>query len=142
MLEVLWRRHRLKFVDTTFIICLLRGDRRTIEKARELNGEGGAATTTVNVYEAAYGVHRSLKDNSRRLAELEKLMQNLDVFGLTYEAALKAAELSGDLGRRGLSLDPFDSMVAAIAIVNGADSLVTRNTRHFAKVKGLITETH
>jgi predicted nucleic acid-binding protein len=132
----------LKFVDTTFIISLLRGDKRTVEKARELNREGGAATTAINVYEAAYGVFRSMSDSPRRLLELEKLLQSLDVFGLDYGAALKAAGISGSLERSGVGIDPFDSLVAAIAIVNGADSLVTRNVSHFERIPDLKTETH
>jgi len=52
----------LKFIDTTFLIALLRGDKLTLEKARELNEEGGAATTVINVYEAAYGVFRGMSD--------------------------------------------------------------------------------
>jgi len=132
----------LRFVDTTFIVSLLRGEKRTVEKARELNEEGGAATTAINVYEAAYGVFRSMSDSPRRLLELEKLLQSLDVFGLDYGAALKAAEISGSLERSGEGIDPFDSLVAAIAVVNGANSLVTRNVSHFERIPDLKTETH
>ena len=132
----------MRFVDTTFIVSLLRGEKRTVEKARELNEEGGAATTAINVYEAAYGVFRSMSDSPRRLLELEKLLQSLDVFGLDYGAALKAAEISGSLERSGEGIDPFDSLVAAIAVVNGANSLVTRNVSHFERIPDLKTETH
>jgi predicted nucleic acid-binding protein len=52
-----------------------------------------------------------------------------------------AAKISGELERKGKGIDPFDSLVAAIALVNGADSLITRNVSHF-KVDGLKTETH
>jgi tRNA(fMet)-specific endonuclease VapC len=132
----------LRFVDTTFIISLLRGDKRTVEKAKELNEEGGAATTVINVFEAAYGVFRGMSDPPRRLLELEKLLQSLDVFGLDYGAALKAAEISGSLEKSGAGIDPFDSLVAAIAMVNGAESLITRNVSHFERIPGLRTETH
>ena len=132
----------MKFVDTTFIIALLRGEKNTVDKAIELNEEGGAATTVINVYEATYGVFRSMADSPKRLLELEKLLQNLDIFSLDYNAALKAAKLSGELERHGVGIDPFDSLVAAIALVNGADSLVTRNISHFARIDELKTETH
>ena len=132
----------MKFVDTTFIIALLRGDKPTIDKAGELNDEGGAATTVINVYEAAYGVFRGMADSPRRLMELERLLQSLDVFSLDYRAALRAAHISGELERKGIGIDPFDSLVAAIALVNGADSLITRNITHFDKIDDLKTETH
>jgi predicted nucleic acid-binding protein len=132
----------LKFVDTTFIIALLRGDKPTINKARELNEEGGAATTVINVYETAYGVFRSTSDPPRRLLELERLLQSLDIFSLDYRAALRAAEISGTLEKKGIGIDPFDSLVAAISLVNGADSLVTRNISHFNRIDDLKVETH
>jgi len=132
----------LKFVDTTFIIALLRGDKATIDKAVELNEEGGAATTVINAYEAVYGVFRSMTDSPKRLMELERLLQSLDIFNLDYNAALRAAKISGELERRGIGIDPFDSLVAAIALVNGADSLITRNVTHFARIDDLKTETH
>ncbi|MGD0804596.1 MAG: type II toxin-antitoxin system VapC family toxin [Candidatus Bathyarchaeia archaeon] len=132
----------MKFVDTTFIIALLRGDKTTVEKASELNEEGGAATTVINVYEASYGVYRSMTDPPRRLMELERLLQNLDIFSLDYRAALMAAKISGELERKGIGIDPFDSLVAAIALVNGADSLITRNVSHFNRIDDLKTETH
>ena len=132
----------MKFVDTTFLIALLRGDKPTLEKAEVLNREGGAATTVINVYESAYGVFKSMTDSPRRLLELEKLLQNLDIFNLDYRAALRAAEISGELDRKGVGIDPFDSLVSAIALVNGADSLVTRNSSHFDRIDGLKIETH
>ena len=132
----------MKFVDTTFIISLLRGDKTTIEKAEQLNSEGGAATTVINVYETAYGVFRSTSDPPRRLLELERVLQSLDIFNLDYRATLRAAKISGELEIKGIGIDPFDSLIAAIALVNGADSLITRNISHFERVDDLKTETH
>jgi predicted nucleic acid-binding protein len=74
--------------------------------------------------------------------ELERLLQNLDIFSLDYRAALMAAKISGELERKGIGIDPFDSLVAAIALVNGADSLITRNVSHFNRIDDLKTETH
>jgi len=132
----------MKVVDTTFLVCLLRGDERTLEKARSLDAEGGAATTVVNVFEVAYGVHRGMSDAPGRLEAFERVISNLEVLSLDYRAAVKAAEISGSLDRSGRGIDPFDSLVAAIALVNGADSLVTRNLAHFQRVPGLRIEAH
>jgi len=132
----------LKVVDTTFLISLLRGDPRTLEKAEELDGEGGAATTVINVFEAAYGTFRGMSDPTKRLEALDRLISNLDVLDLGYAAAMRAAENSGTLDRRGAGIDPLDSLVAAIALANGAESLVTRNTTHFERIPELNVEHH
>lgn len=132
----------MKVVDTTFIIGLLRGDTGTVEKARELDGEGGAATTVVNVFEVSYGVYRSMSDVDRRLEEARRVFSNLDVFPLDSMAAVKAAEIAASLDREGRGVDPFDALVAGIALVNGAESIVTRNVAHFERMPGLVVEEH
>ena len=132
----------MRVVDTTFIIGLLRGDAGTVEKARELDGEGGAATTVVNVFEVSYGVYRGMSDVDRRLEEARRVFSNLDVFPLDFRAAVKAAEIAASLDREGRGVDPFDALVAGIAFVNGAERIVTRNVAHFERMPGLIVEEH
>lgn len=132
----------MKFVDTTFLVSLLRNDSRTLEKARELDEEGGAATTVINVFEITYGVYRSMSDIAGRLEASERVQLNLDVFPLDYRSAAKAAEIAGTLDREGMSIDPFDALVAGIALENGADCLVTRNVDHFERIHGLQVEEH
>ena len=58
------------------------------------------------------------------------------------DAVKKAAEISGTLDQEGNGVDPFDSLIAGIALAHGVESLVTRNTSHFNRIKGLTTETH
>jgi len=132
----------LKIVDTTFLIGLLRGDPRTLEKARELDGEGGAATTAINVFEVTYGVYRSMSDTERRLEAVMRLLLNLDVFPLDHRSAVKGAGIAGTLDREGRGIDPFDALVAGIALENGAARLVTRNVSHFERIRGLQVEEH
>ena len=132
----------MKVVDTTFIIGLLRGDQETIKKAAELDREGGAATTSVNIFEVSYGVYRSMTEIDRRLEESLRVFSNLDIFPLDFRAAIKAAEISGTMDREGTSIDPFDSLVAGIAITNGAEAIVTRNIDHFERIEELKVEGH
>ena len=132
----------MKFVDTTFIISLLRNDSLTLEKARELDEEGGAATTVINVFEIIYGVYRNKSDIEDRLKTTERVLLNLDVFPLEHRSAVKAAEIAGTLDREGMSIDSFDALVAGIALVNGAECLVTRNASHFERIQGLKVEEH
>ena len=132
----------MKLVDTTFIVSLLRNDPLTVEKTRELDEEGGAATTVVNVFEIIYGVYRSRSDIEERLKSAERVLLNLDVFPLERRSAFKAAEIAGTLDREGAGIDSFDALVAGIALVNGAECVVTRNVSHFERVQDLKVEGH
>lgn len=132
----------MKIVDTTFLIALLRNDQSTIKKARELDKQGGAATTTVNIYETMYGVYRSLSMQEKRLASLQQLLTNLDILHLDYEATSRAAQISGTLARRGKGIDPFDALIAGITLTNGAEAIITRNIKHFTRIPELVVEEH
>lgn len=132
----------MKVVDSTFLISLLRNDPATVRKAEELDKEGGAATTVINVFEVTYGVYRSMSEVPRRMEAFERLMANFEVHDLDIEAAKKAAQISGTLSREGNTIDPFDSLVAGISLTRSAEALVTRNTAHFNRIPELIVEEH
>ena len=132
----------MKVADSTLLIGILRGESAAVEKARELDEEGGVATTAINVYEVAYGVYRGASDPTRRMGALDRIISNLDVLPLDTTSALRAAELAGNLDKRGNSIDPFDALIASITLENGADCLVTSNTSHFQRVIGLRVEGH
>ena len=132
----------MKLVDTTFIIGLLRGDSATVEKALQIDGEGGALSTAVNVFEVAYGAIRSMSDSQRRMEQVRKVISNLEIFPLDSRAAFKAAEIAADLDKRGMTVDPFDALIAGIAMINGIKTIVTRNTDHFERIPELEVEIH
>ena len=132
----------MKSLDTTFLIDLLRGEAGAVERAGELDEEGGASTTAVNVFELSYGVYRGVKDVERRLEEVKRVVSNLQVFPLEQRAAMKSAEIAGTLDREGGGIDPFDALIAGIVIVEGAECIVTKNVTHFERVPGLKVEKH
>jgi tRNA(fMet)-specific endonuclease VapC len=81
--------------------------------------------------------------SSRRKRELERRL-------VTLLAALARAEwsdevsrsfgnLKAELERRGERVDDFDLAIAAHAIVHDA-AVVTRNTRHFVRIRSLRVE--
>jgi tRNA(fMet)-specific endonuclease VapC len=93
------------------------------------------------IAEMRYGLSRL--PGSRRKRELERRL-------ITLLAALTRAEWSdevsrcfgdvkADLERRGERVDDFDLAIAAHAIAHDA-AVVTRNTRHFVRIRSLRVE--
>lgn len=132
----------MKVVDSTFLISLLRNDPATVRKAKELDMEGGASTTVINVFEVVFGVYRAMSEAPRRMESFERLIANFEVLDLNVEAAKKAAQISGILSKEGNGIDPFDSLIAGITQTCGAEALVTRNITHFSRIPGLTIEEH
>lgn len=111
----------------------------TRELAEELERRGEVlATTAFNAYEALLGVH-SLSDRTRRSKLLDlyaRVIARVVVLPMSLEDAAKAAELGGELRRRGRDVGA-DSVTAAIAMRSGCDGIVTRNSTHFERLKDL-----
>lgn len=92
-------------------------------------------TTTFNVFEAHTGSY-SLKDKKMRKKAVEKLnkvLKRIEILPFLEEDALRAADIVGNLRRRGKFVGA-DAIIAAIALNNGC-VLVTRNRDHFRWIK-------
>lgn len=114
-----------------------------VEKAEEFDEAGGAATTAINLFEITYGIYRSRHiDCKRRLSEVERLFSRMDIFPLEERAAVEAGKILGALSREGEIIDVLDGMIGAIAVVNGCDTIVTRNVDHFNRIPDLKVETY
>jgi len=132
----------MKGVDTTFLIDLLKGDQAAAKKARELDGEPLVFTTQINVFEIYRGVYRlAPAQRQRHLALLHSLMDGFHLLDLNHQASLKAARISGELMRRGITLDGGDTLIAGILLTNGCDTIVT-NDKHFERIEEIIIENY
>lgn len=63
------------------------------------------------------------------------------IWDLYGESAVVAGGIDGNLIKKGLKIDPEDSMIAGIAMSRG-ETILTRNTEHFGKIEGLNIETY
>lgn len=61
------------------------------------------------------------------------------VLDLKKDSSSRAGLIYADLRKKGQALDPTDCMIAAIALENN-ETLLTRNEKHFSKIKGLKIE--
>jgi tRNA(fMet)-specific endonuclease VapC len=93
------------------------------------------------VAELRYGLARL--PSSRRKRELERrlvtLLAALARVEWSDEVSRCFGDVKADLERRGESVDDFDVAIAAHAIAHEA-AVVTRNTRHFVRIRSLRVE--
>lgn len=98
---------------------------------------GEIGLCSVVAAELAYGVARS---GSRRNREaLELFLSPLEILPFDERAVWAYGDLRTGLERRGLTIGPMDTMIAAHALSVGA-TLVTNNLREFSRVEGLALE--
>lgn len=122
--------------DTSFVIDYLKGN----DAAKEIldSFQKGNEVLTIPspvVMELTAGAHLSKK----RIIEIDKIKSFLSSFvvlNFDMESAFIAGEIESKLINSGKMIDVEDVMIASISIAN-KETLVTRNLKHFSRIKEL-----
>ena len=124
-------------LDTDTCIDVLRDQPMVVSRLGEILPED-CAISGITTFELLSGVA-----NARNpAAEAERVGRFLDVIGeVPFERrdAEVSARIRADLIRRGLTIGPYDLLIAGQAIAHGL-TLVTSNLREFQRVDGLVAE--
>lgn len=128
-------------LDTNVAIALLGGRVPVVRQRFDAAATAGHAfaLSVVVLHELRNGAAASRHpvDNARRVDAL-LTAGRIEVLPLAVEDAIEAADIRATLRQTGLPIGPYDVLIAAQARRAGA-TLVTANTREFARVPGLAT---
>ncbi len=112
-------------LDTTILIDHLRGGPEAAELITTLASQGHQlGPCCINVAELYSGL------NPGEQARAERLVDSLDFYEITREAAKQAGRFRYDFARRGIPLSSADTLIAATAMEEVA-TLITANVRDF-----------
>lgn len=127
-------------VDTTFVIDLLKGDSAATAKAFALEKRGELlATTTISVFEVWQGLGK--KTLREQFEKTLNFLNSINCLPFDFDSAIEAGEIERQLRESGQKIDPEDCMIAGVAIIHH-ERLLTRNVKHFARIKGIEMETY
>ena len=133
----------MKILDSTFLIDLLKNKKEVYDKLDEIEKERALFITSISVYELAVGIQLDKNANKvKKFSELLKFLAAFEILELDVDSAIRAGKIKGDLIRKGKEIDTRDCLIAGIALINKAETIVTRNKKHFERVKGLKVETY
>jgi tRNA(fMet)-specific endonuclease VapC len=96
------------------------------------------ALPSVALYELEVGRLKS-RNPERRRREIEELSTFATILPFGPPEAAAAAQVRAELERTGLSIGPYDVLIAGTALSHRA-ILVTNNTAEFGRVRGLVAE--
>jgi len=124
-------------LDTNMVVALLKGHANVLALVRQVGTSDLYLCAPVEA-ELWFGVFKSGRpeENRRRLLTLLAWLPSLPFAG---EATRRFGEIRATLTRQGTPIGPYDLQIAAIALAQGL-TLVTHNTREFARVPGLLLE--
>ena len=122
-------------LDTNIITAFLKNDLRVVERVSNYLELFDKLTINIISY---YEILRGLKDlgNQEKLRSFEDFIQENELVLIRKETVEKAAEIYAYLKKDGNLIEDADILMAAIAIVEDL-VLITNNTSHFNRVKGL-----
>ena len=127
----------MKCFDSDILIALLRGDKTTLPFVQRQDDEGRASTTSINAFELLFGAKKS--GNQQNIDATRTLLAKLDILPFDENASEIASDIFSTLSNTGQQIELPDLFSASIALAHGA-TFVTRNTKHFSRIKELTLE--
>ena len=128
----------MRSLDASFCFDLLRGDVGARERALEWEARGDVLAIPAPAL--AEFLRSGYRRGGRLLERSLTLTRRLEVLPLDGATAEEAAQLGGELDRRGLAVGNLDLLIAAI-VRKHRSTLVTRD-RDFQRIPGLHLETY
>jgi tRNA(fMet)-specific endonuclease VapC len=122
-------------VDTDILSEFLRGTDIVVENAKTyLESYDSINFSIITYYEILNGL--LYKDARKQLNRFSDFAELNKILPLTLSATRQAAEIYANLRRKGQPIGHTDCLIAGIALTNNLQ-LVTNNTDHFKRMKGL-----
>jgi len=126
-------------LETDFLVALIRKDPDAITKLRKLVESGERlATTPINAAELFKGAYRS-KNVDENLKKVRGILSRLDLLDFNLTASDIYGRITSELEEKGEPIGEMDALIASIALAHN-ERIVTRNVKHFSRVKGLEVE--
>jgi len=121
-------------LDTDTVIYALKGQ-PDVMRNLALHADDPLSVSVITLMELYYGAFRS-RQVAGNLAKVRSLEKAVQVWDLQADAAEVFGALKAQLESDGTRLDDFDLGIAACALVHNL-TLVSHNSAHFARVRGL-----
>jgi len=121
-------------LDTSFLIDYLRGVEATYDLTDE---ENEVAITTITYHEIMVGLKRKRSKKEEKF--FKRLFSEVKILPFDIKAAEESSSIAARLMAIGKEINALDILIAGIAIANGADRIITRDTdfKEVAKISDI-----
>ena len=124
-------------LDTNLCLYAIKHRPPEVIAALRAHESAGLGLSSVTVAELYFGVAKS--GSARNLSALEQFLAPLELADFDRSAAAAYGPLRAAMEAAGAPIGPLDTQIAAHALALGV-TLVSNNTREFARVPGLRLE--
>ncbi len=124
-------------LDTNICIyAIKKRPEKVLEQLQKVKAQD-VCISSVTYAELIHGVYKS-QAVERNLLALSLLLSNIEIMKFDSDAADEYGRIRAALEKNGTPIGPLDTMIAGHAMSLGC-TLVTNNTKEFARIKGLKT---
>jgi len=125
-------------IDTNIVSAFMRGNSQVICKIEEYLEKHDTLTISIITY---YEIMRGIKalSSKTKVKAFHEFMSACNIEELDLLIAEKAADIYDELRRTGKLVEDADILIAATAMKHGM-VVVTDNTEHFKRIRGLKVE--
>jgi predicted nucleic acid-binding protein len=128
-------------LDTNFIIDLMENKPDAVAKIEQLHQHQlPIFIASPTIFELWTGVAYG-NQPEREKQKIKLIIENQRILELTKASAEEAGIINGTLQKQGQIIDPEDCLIAGIALQHN-EPLLTRNIKHFQRIKRLKIETY
>jgi tRNA(fMet)-specific endonuclease VapC len=126
-------------LDTNIVIGIVNGRNSSLRHrlGDQMRAGMPVALPAIALFEMRYGFAKSLLRDQNELLLERFLGLGVDILSFDAEDAAHAGDIRAVLEKNGTPIGPYDCLIAAQARRRGA-TLVTANSREFARVPGLL----
>ncbi len=125
-------------LDTNIISAYMRGNPQVIRKIEDyLQKHDTLSISIISYYELRRGI--KALSNAAKIEAFNKFIATCEIEDLGLLIAERAADIYDELRKAGKLVEDADILIAATALENGM-TVVTDNTEHFKRIKGLKLE--
>ena len=127
-------------LDTSFIIALIRRDKKAEEKLEEYVARGvKLSTTPITACELFKGAYRS-KIRDFEVGKVRNMLAYLEILDFSIDACERFGKLVNDPPLSNSPIGDLDTIIACIALTHN-EPIATSDRGHFERVPGLLVET-
>lgn len=124
-------------LDTNSLLSFFKGEGQVGRRLLQTS-PGEIGIPTLVLYGLATGIAKA-SDTAKRRRRLDTLLDVVTLLPFGAREARVAAGVRAKLEGEGTPIGPLDTLIAGVALANQG-TLITRNTRAFGRVAGLIVE--
>lgn len=130
----------MKFLDTTFLIDVIRKSTPVKELLNEIDDQGPHVTNTIVVHEFLVGAYGA-KNPEKELKIRNDLLGRIIPLNFDLNAANKSAQVEAELRKTGELIGGADILIVGTMLSRGIKTIVTKNIKHFEKISDIQVQT-